>query len=284
MSCLLLKEVDRKHVLEDLQPYVCTFEDCKESDKAFDTQRAFIQHEIKEHRSTKSWECPSSTCFRRFPDKESLLDHVVSKHWSRLDGVARAKHAFEREDDPAVEDVLCPFCQEIIKPGGRRVIARHLGQHMERISFAVVTRPYASWKFYDDTPSERSREHGNQSPKEPNETLGFRVGALNPELAATLDRIYAVDLNDPGSLVTLTEEHALMKAQFSRIDIDDPDGLEKMEACHTILQIIVQKFKERLELLDKHEGSRSILVERDFSNETLDTILSAVGEAIFDHF
>ena len=268
MSVLLLKEVDRKHVLEDLQPYICTFEDCKESDKAFDTQRAFIQHEIKKHRSTKSWECPSSTCSRRFPDKDSLLNHVRLKHWSQPDGEARAKHAFERENDPAVEDILCPFCQEKIKPGGQRVIARHLGQHMERISFAVVTRPYSSWKFYDDTPSERSREHDNPSPKEPIEILKFRASASKPELAATLDRIHALDSNDPGSLMKLTEEHASMKAQFSSINIDDPDGLEKSEACHTILQTIVQKSKERLELLNRDEGSRSILVERDFSEES----------------
>ena len=268
MSILLLKGVDRKHVLEDLQPYICTFEDCKEFDKAFDTQRAFIQHEIKKHRSTKFWDCPSSICPRRFPDKDSLLDHVILKHWGQLNGKARAQHAFELEYDPAIEDVLCPFCQEKIKPGGRRVIARHLGQHMERISFAVVTRPYASWKFYDDTASEDSQEHGKQSPKECNEMLGIWAGASKPELDTTLDRIHALDLNEPGSLMKLNEEHASMKAKFSSIDIDDPDCLQKMEVCHTILQTIVQKSQECLEVLNRDEGLRSILVERDLSEES----------------
>jgi hypothetical protein len=47
-------------------------------------------------------------------------------------------------------DVVCPFCREKVAPG-KVMLGRHLGQHMEEISFAVVTKPYEEWKFYDDT-------------------------------------------------------------------------------------------------------------------------------------
>lgn len=33
------------------------------------------------------------------------------------------------------------------------MLGRHLGRHMEEISFAVVMKPYEEWKFYDDTVS-----------------------------------------------------------------------------------------------------------------------------------
>jgi hypothetical protein len=49
----------------------------------------------------------------------------------------------------------CLFCSEQISPG-KQNLARHVGQHMEEISFAVVTKPYDNWKFYDDTSSAKS--------------------------------------------------------------------------------------------------------------------------------
>jgi hypothetical protein len=39
----------------------------------------------------------------------------------------------------------CPLCQEPI----RDQFGRHVGRHMEEISFAVVTKPYEDWDFYD---------------------------------------------------------------------------------------------------------------------------------------
>ena len=236
---------------------MCTFEDCGEPDKVFDTQKTFIKHEIENHRSVQSWKCPSGICSNMYLDKDSLLDHVILNHWEHLDGNARAKHAFELEEDPAIENVKCPFCQEIVKHGGRRILARHLGQHMEQISFTAVTKPYGGWKFYDDTSSEGSHEYGNKDPPAPEDIMDSHKRALKTELTVTMDRIDVLDPADPNSREQLAWEHASMKERLSSIDIDEPDALEKMEACHTIMQIIIQKCKDRLELL--HRDNDSIL-------------------------
>jgi hypothetical protein len=55
-----------------------------------------------------------------------------------------------RPKESELRGVICPLCQEDIAPG-QIMLGRHLGRHMEEISFAVVTRPYEEWKFYDDT-------------------------------------------------------------------------------------------------------------------------------------
>lgn len=234
---------------------MCTFEECEESDEVFDTQKAFIKHEIEKHRSVQSWKCPCGSCSKKYLDKDSLSDHVTLNHWKNLNGKARAQHAFELEADPAIENVQCPFCQAKIKPGGRRTLARHLGQHMEKISFAAVTKPYAGWKFYDETSSEGSHDYGNKGPLAPEWVSDSDKRTLMTELTVTMDRITVLDPADPSSHKHLAWEHASMKERLSNIDIDEPYALEKMKACHTILQIIIQKFKEYLELPHRDENS-----------------------------
>lgn len=39
----------------------------------------------------------------------------------------------------------CPLCQDPVKDH----FDRHIGLHMEEISFAVITKPYEDWDFYD---------------------------------------------------------------------------------------------------------------------------------------
>lgn len=241
---------------------MCTFEDCEESDEVFDTQKAFIKHEIEKHRSVQFWKCPSGICSNKYSDKDSLLDHVILNHWKHLDEEARAKHAFELQEDPAIENVQCPFCQEKIKPGGRRTLARHLGQHMEKISFAAVTKPYAGWKFYDETSSEGSHEYGGKGPLSPEGVLDSDKGALKTELTVTMDRITVLDPADLSSHKQLAWEYASMKERLSNIDIDEPDALEKMEACHIILQIIIQKMTEYLEIPHGHDNSNMSMETR----------------------
>jgi hypothetical protein len=50
---------------------------------------------------------------------------------------------------------VCPLCKEAIGPLSAmlelspKILGRHIGRHMEEISFAVVTKPYEDWDFYD---------------------------------------------------------------------------------------------------------------------------------------
>jgi hypothetical protein len=35
----------------------------------------------------------------------------------------------------------------------QRMLMRHLGQHMDEIAFAVLTKPYKEWEFYSEASS-----------------------------------------------------------------------------------------------------------------------------------
>ncbi|KAF6235277.1 hypothetical protein HO173_006471 [Letharia columbiana] len=105
---------------------------------------------------------------------------------------------------------------------------------MEKISFTTVTKPYAGWKFYDETSSEGSHDYGKKGPSGPEDVL-------QTELTATMSQVDALDQTDPAGREQLTPEHASIKERLSSVKLDDPNSLEKIEACHSILKIIMQR-------------------------------------------
>lgn len=103
----------RRHVLNDLRPYICTFQDCTIANESFASRAGFLDHEMLVH--------------GRF-----TLDRLVDFD---SDGIA------------------CLFCGEVLSKAWskRDEYARHVGRHMEEIAFAVVTKPYEEWDFYSDS-------------------------------------------------------------------------------------------------------------------------------------
>ena len=81
----------------------------------------------------------------RYQHLQTHVDPNLNEFWNR-----QRRFTYETNCYTEVSDAICPFCQETIAKG-YIMLGRHLGRHMEEISFAVVTKPYEEWKFYDDT-------------------------------------------------------------------------------------------------------------------------------------
>lgn len=106
----------RTHVLQDIQPYVCTVEDCDEAMTQFNSRRAYILHEIRRH---------------ELKPEDFNSDLLERKLRQSAAGV-------------------CVFCGE--QTGGKdNNRQKHIGRHMEEIAFAVVSRSYEEWDFYSDS-------------------------------------------------------------------------------------------------------------------------------------
>lgn len=72
---------NRKHVLEDLQPYVCTYEDCNLQDYFFEDQDSWYKHEMLQHRI--KWFCN----IEKHPEYSSeceFLKHLDNAHDQNL--------------------------------------------------------------------------------------------------------------------------------------------------------------------------------------------------------
>jgi hypothetical protein len=92
---------NRKHVVKDLQPYVCIYDPCSTQDILYDSEAAWLKHEQWEH--THQWCCDS-------PDHPLVMFHMREEHPEtfqehQLQGLADAS---KRPSLAAFE--FCPLC------------------------------------------------------------------------------------------------------------------------------------------------------------------------------
>lgn len=133
-----------KHVLRDLQPYVCTFEPCDMSSHFFATKDEWFDHELTVHR--RLWTCntcPGATVdgdggdhhltFNNQADFSEHMDQVHHLPTSRL-ALGRAMEAFRRP--VPVRDGQCSLCN-----GHATKLKSHLARHLEQIALFALPRP-----------------------------------------------------------------------------------------------------------------------------------------------
>jgi tetratricopeptide (TPR) repeat protein len=143
----------RKHVFQDLKPYICTFEDC--DIKLFSDRREWFEHELSYHRA--QWCCG----FCGKDDIRSLKvfkNHVHSCHMQGLkdDQLDALCEVSGRPIDhiPASD---CPFCQEWEAklrlanpniPADEIVVVtpiqfrQHVGAHMQQLALFSIPRGF----------------------------------------------------------------------------------------------------------------------------------------------
>jgi O-acetyl-ADP-ribose deacetylase (regulator of RNase III) len=123
----------RTHLLQDLQPYVCTYEDCPLGDQLFRSRREWIEHEAG-HR--KLWRCPEhKDCVYR--SSSGLEDHLHSAHLGifpedQIKSIVRVGETSSVDLRPK-----CPLClADATMEGG---LQNHIANHLER--FAAFALP-----------------------------------------------------------------------------------------------------------------------------------------------
>ena len=68
-----------KHVIEDVQPFTCTFIDCPDS-KSFRRKADWIRHESQRHRIFERWQCTLGDCQHKSFGKDNLTQHLIREH------------------------------------------------------------------------------------------------------------------------------------------------------------------------------------------------------------
>jgi len=187
----------RKHILADLCPYVCTFQDCHRSQGSSQAAENSSKNQPDPHKrgntnpligklgstmgvdkrsyrngplftspsklidpnsqsapvisseritaamnGTQGTKAPTNAIsystypsIKAFPSRSLWIGHETSTH----DGST---------DPPNGGDRLCLFCGARLDVG---TYPRHVGRHMEEISFMVLPKPYEEWSFYTDS-------------------------------------------------------------------------------------------------------------------------------------
>jgi hypothetical protein len=103
--CRLLR-LDRTHLLQDLQPYLCTYSECDKGDQLFRSRREWTEHEAS-HR--KAWRCPEHSA-AVYKSPSGLEQHLREEHGhnisqGQLDSVVKVGETSMVDTREA-----CPIC------------------------------------------------------------------------------------------------------------------------------------------------------------------------------
>lgn len=80
------KRTTRKHVLEDLKPYICTFEACSSPLQAFSRRHDFTQHEKNVHGTNPCslYICRLHECNAVLKGYSAVLKHQADYHANEI--------------------------------------------------------------------------------------------------------------------------------------------------------------------------------------------------------
>jgi hypothetical protein len=148
------------HVFGDLEPYLCTFENCLRADKTYGVRDDWFRHELDNHRIMKVWVC--NACREEFITLQAFKAHLQEKHenFGGPSHVAMMTSLCMKHSEKNLEEQRCPLCPMTLKT---EVLKDHISDHLEQLALTSVdgdessgeddTDEIVSQKF-DDTASE----------------------------------------------------------------------------------------------------------------------------------
>ncbi|KAL8782763.1 MAG: hypothetical protein Q9195_009578 [Heterodermia aff. obscurata] len=131
----------KRHVFQDVLPYICTFPDCKDELRQFATRQAWADHEFNEHRMHRMWSCPK--CQFESSTSTDWLDHLRDRHQQQFsESLASAASATAcRKISKPVEEEKCLLCDKYPSTT-RRALVAHIGKHMEEVAMMALPKDH----------------------------------------------------------------------------------------------------------------------------------------------
>ncbi|KAJ2895663.1 hypothetical protein MKZ38_006269 [Zalerion maritima] len=139
-----------KHVHEDVQPFTCTWDRCREP-KIFKRKADWVRHENEGHRHLEWWTCDVEDCRHTCYRRDNFLQHLVREH-KFPEPKVKTKAAIKKEGgkDPTwqkvekchhdttarPQDEPCRFCGKAFPTWKKLTV--HLAKHMEQISLPIL--------------------------------------------------------------------------------------------------------------------------------------------------
>jgi hypothetical protein len=140
-----------KHVHEDVQPFTCTWDRCKEP-KMFKRKADWVRHENEGHRHLEWWTCDVDDCRHKCYRRDNFLQHLVREH-KFIEPKVKTKAAMKRaaggidptwarveqchQETPVLpQEEPCRFCNKTFPTWKKLTV--HLAKHMEHISLPVL--------------------------------------------------------------------------------------------------------------------------------------------------
>ena len=156
-------------MFKDLQPYMCTYEDCAKPGKLYDNQHDWYEHEVRVHR--REWYC--GACSKSFHNRAHMEEHLNEAH-PRIVAMTRIEVVLSICERARSSEEVCQFCGDHIKDYQYR---EHIGGHMEEAT--LFTLQYVTEKVGQEAVSEIAQ---GQQAKGRHDSLGNFVLEFNSDL------------------------------------------------------------------------------------------------------
>ncbi|KAL8749917.1 MAG: hypothetical protein Q9184_006617, partial [Pyrenodesmia sp. 2 TL-2023] len=173
------------HVLCDLRPYVCTYEDCQDADQQYDSFKQWLAHETNNHRFAR--ECGEHPG-KIFESINSWREHLASHNLdsSSLDNLALAEADFGLND----EKRICAICTE------ENVTHEHVGIHLQQLALFALPR---STGLEDELNSDDDTSAATADDSEGHQEDDSGALVFSDEERRPSEAVYGVDYNDVGN-------------------------------------------------------------------------------------
>ncbi|KAK3998116.1 hypothetical protein QBC44DRAFT_386391 [Cladorrhinum sp. PSN332] len=133
---LLSERAWRAHLIHDLRPYMCTYEDCKTADQLYDNIQAWIKHEESMHR--RAMRCPEHPTHATFTHPGDFRMHLESEHSHCDDDAKEALLIYASNSTSESVARCCPICFVVFAAADD--FNNHIARHLERFSLFSLPR------------------------------------------------------------------------------------------------------------------------------------------------
>ena len=194
----------KTHLLQDLQPYICTHLDCESSELLFRSRREWAEHEAT-HR--KLWRCPEHVN-ALYNTQAGLENHLRQEHIDSFPDDQIAIMAKIGETIAVDSRDKCPICFVPTVTEGLGDLQSHIANHLERL--ATFALPHGREDDEDGASSVASRGSSNSQslPESISTGSSNEMVALNRDLET--EQPVEMELNEEDRLLLhLKEEERL---------------------------------------------------------------------------
>ncbi|KAH7161647.1 hypothetical protein EDB81DRAFT_785245 [Dactylonectria macrodidyma] len=270
----------QNHVKNDLDPYVCLFEDCDEPDVLYTHSDEWLGHL---HQHAKIWRCSSHREMGPFSTLEEYMQHMREVHNTKLSDKQLRMVANRNSRKTGKLFTSCPLCgREESEVEGR--LEDHLAGHLR--SLALKSLPSYQDEVPDDAGSEnnsidgsRPRSRSTVKEMEEEEEHMIQSGAerfweLTEGISLNFlgDVHLQLDLNDNDARVASVFFDTMVFKESSGNLEDDP-----------ILQSMLQLQKGRIEVIDNGKDSGSDLpTDQEVASSSKAPVNEASGQGEVD--
>lgn len=121
------------HVFADLEPYLCTSEDCNQHTKTYAIRDDWLYHELYTHHLPRVWSCES--CLQEWSSETQFHHHLISEHQIPAEQIPALSQSCVKHTEILPAQVQCSLCHFDCS---FESYWSHVADHLEQLALTAI--------------------------------------------------------------------------------------------------------------------------------------------------